>query len=142
MSRGDFFLCSSQEQRFYYLGWLTALGRVNPLALESDPTLERLIAELPFGTPDELPPQPPPRDDILTECGDASPLLYFGGVYDWYDRRGPLLRPSSAKRNAEAGWVPGCGSKVGARSSDVSIWPRCATWPSLPTGQASRPISA
>ncbi len=85
MARGDFFLCSSQEQRLYYLGWLTALGRVNPLSLESDPTLEGLIAELPFGTPDEPPPQAPMRDEILSGCGDASPLLYFGGIYDWYD---------------------------------------------------------
>ena len=30
MSRGDFFLCSSEEQRTFYLGFLTALGRVNP----------------------------------------------------------------------------------------------------------------
>ena len=30
MSRGDFFLCSSEEQRQFYLGFLAALGRVNP----------------------------------------------------------------------------------------------------------------
>ena len=28
MSRGDFFLCSSEEQRTFYLGFLAALGRV------------------------------------------------------------------------------------------------------------------
>ena len=36
MSRGDFFLCSSEEQRNFYLGFLTALGRVNPERLERD----------------------------------------------------------------------------------------------------------
>jgi len=39
LSTGDFFLCSSAEQRLYYLGFLTALGRVNPERLSHDPTL-------------------------------------------------------------------------------------------------------
>jgi glycosyltransferase involved in cell wall biosynthesis len=85
MSRGDLFLCSSEEQRMYYLGWLTALGRVNPLTLEEDPRLERLIVELPFGTPDENPPPRPPRSEVLDGVDDADPVLYFGGIYDWYD---------------------------------------------------------
>ena len=85
MARGDLFLCSSQEQRLFYLGWLNALGRVNPLALEKDPTLERLIVELPFGTPDEEPPSPPRRADVVPGVDEDAPLLYFGGIYDWYD---------------------------------------------------------
>jgi len=77
MSRGDFFLCSSEEQRTFYLGFLTALGRINPERLD----VEDLIAPVPFGVPDELPPhQPvlPPRE------ADERRLL-FGGLYDWYD---------------------------------------------------------
>lgn len=88
MSRGDLFLCSSEEQRLYYLGWLTALGRVNPLATDDDPSLCRLIVELPFGTPDGFPPQPPPRQEVLAGVAEDAPVLYFGGIYDWYD---PLL---------------------------------------------------
>jgi glycosyltransferase involved in cell wall biosynthesis len=85
MARGDFFLCSSEEQRLYYLGWLTALGRVNPVTLEADPTLERLIVELPFGTPDERPTEPVLREEILPGVEADAPVLYFGGIYDWYD---------------------------------------------------------
>ncbi len=85
MSRGDLFLCSSPEQRLYYLGWLTALGRVNPRAVEDDPTLERLIVELPFGVPGDTPPLPPDRADVLPGVGPEAPVLYFGGIYDWYD---------------------------------------------------------
>lgn len=85
MARGDFFLCSSEEQRLYYLGWLTALGRVNPMALEADPTLARLIVELPFGTPGEAPPESPQRDGVLPGVDADAPVLYFGGIYDWYD---------------------------------------------------------
>lgn len=84
MSRGDFFLCSSEEQRTYYLGFLTALGRVNPERLERDPDLETLIAPVPFGVPGELPPHRP----VLPAREPGGPeehRLLFGGVYDWYD---------------------------------------------------------
>jgi glycosyltransferase involved in cell wall biosynthesis len=85
MSRGDFFLCSSAEQRNYYLGWLTALGRVNPLTLEADPELRRLIVELPFGAPEGQPPIAAERGRVLTGVADDDPVIYFGGIYDWYD---------------------------------------------------------
>jgi glycosyltransferase involved in cell wall biosynthesis len=85
MGRGDFFLCSSEEQRMFYLGWLNALGRVNPLILEDDPTLSRLIVELPFGTPNEEPPLRPRRAEVIDGVDEDAPLLYFGGIYDWYD---------------------------------------------------------
>jgi glycosyltransferase involved in cell wall biosynthesis len=88
LSCGDLFLCSSAEQRLYYLGLLTALGRVNPLATESDPTLSGLIAELPFGVPEGEPPARRPRTCVLPGVDDDAPVLYFGGIYDWYD---PLL---------------------------------------------------
>jgi glycosyltransferase involved in cell wall biosynthesis len=81
LSRGDLFLCSSQEQRLYYLGFLTALGRVNPERLAGDPDLARLVVEVPFGVGPELPahrPYLPPRR------GGEWRIL-FGGLYDWYD---------------------------------------------------------
>lgn len=85
MGRGDLFLCSSEEQRLFYLGWLSALGRVNPLTLEDDPQLRRLIVELPFGTPETEPTDPPSRSDVLGDIDDDAPVLYFGGIYDWYE---------------------------------------------------------
>jgi glycosyltransferase involved in cell wall biosynthesis len=85
LGRGDLFLCSSPEQRYFYLGWLGALGRVNPLALEDDPSLERLITELPFGTSDGPPPARARAGDVLPGVADGAPVLYFGGIYDWYD---------------------------------------------------------
>jgi hypothetical protein len=81
LSRGDFFLCSSDEQRLYYAGFLTALGRVNPHRLRDDPDLAGLIAPVPFGVPRELPPHRPYLDP---PAGGARRLL-FGGLYDWYD---------------------------------------------------------
>jgi glycosyltransferase involved in cell wall biosynthesis len=85
MARGDFFLCSSEEQRLFYIGFLVALGRVNPLTIEDDPGLQRLIAELPFGASEEDPPPRPSRKIVLPGVDDDAPVLYFGGIYDWYD---------------------------------------------------------
>jgi glycosyltransferase involved in cell wall biosynthesis len=81
MSRGDFFLCSSEEQRTFYLGFLAALGRVNPERLAGDPDLESLIAAVPFGVPEELPPHHP----ILPPRTTGEVRFLFGGLYDWYD---------------------------------------------------------
>jgi hypothetical protein len=81
LARGDFFLCSSEEQRTYYLGLLTALGRVNPERVADDPDLETLIAPVPFGVPEELPPHRP----LLPERAAGERRLLFGGLYDWYD---------------------------------------------------------
>lgn len=89
LSRGDLFLCSSEEQRLFYLGFLAALGRLNPRRLEIDPDLRGLIAPVPFGVPDELPPhrpllgRPEPRDPRAE--GTAERRLLFGALYDWYD---------------------------------------------------------
>jgi glycosyltransferase involved in cell wall biosynthesis len=81
LGQGDFFLCSSEEQRQYYLGFLTALGRVNPLRVADDPDLRGLVDVVPFGAPEELPPPRP----LLEPRGPGERRLLFGGLYDWYD---------------------------------------------------------
>lgn len=82
LSRGDLFLCSSIRQRTYYLGLLTALGRMPPDRLAVDPSAAHLVAEVPFGVPSELPPHRP----VLPEREPGGRLrVLFGGVYDWND---------------------------------------------------------
>jgi len=81
LSHGDFFLCSSEEQRLFYIGFLTALGRLNPKILKDDPDLNKLIVPVPFGIPDKL----PPHKAYLPERRPGEIRLLFGGVYDWYD---------------------------------------------------------
>jgi hypothetical protein len=83
LSRGDLFLCSSAEQRLYYLGFLTALGRVNPERLATDPDLARLIVEVPFGVP--APGELPPHQPLLPPRTGGERRILFGGLYDWYD---------------------------------------------------------
>jgi len=81
LSQGDFFLCSCDEQRQFYLGFLAALGRLNPRRLQGDPDLDGLIALLPFGVPATLPSYCP----LLPERVAGMKRLLFGGLYDWYD---------------------------------------------------------
>ena len=56
LRQGDLFLCSSAEQRLFYLGMLYALGRLNPQTYFADFTLANLVREVPFGI--ALPPVP------------------------------------------------------------------------------------
>jgi hypothetical protein len=81
MSRGDFFLCSSEEQRTFYLGFLAALGRVNPELVARDPDLRSLIDVVPFVVAEQLPAHQP----CLPPRLPGEKRLLFGGLYDWYD---------------------------------------------------------
>jgi glycosyltransferase involved in cell wall biosynthesis len=76
LRRGDFFLCASEAQRFFYLGMLLATGRVNPALYARDAAMESLLATIPFGVPPWEPPQ---------RAGFDSREIFFGAIYDWYD---------------------------------------------------------
>lgn len=87
--RGDLFLCASEAQRLFYLGALIAVGRVNPIAFENDPHLDKLLRIAPFGVG---PAPSPARDEPAAGGGvpahGAAHDVLFGGIYDWYD---PML---------------------------------------------------
>lgn len=80
LSRGDLLLCGSQEQRHYYLGFLTALGRLDPERIAADPTLAELLAIVPFGVPEEL-----PEHRSVLPADDSRVRVLFGAVYEWND---------------------------------------------------------
>ncbi len=93
LRQGDLFLCSSQEQRLFYLGMLYALGRLNPETYFADFTLANLVRMVPFGiSPIEreprLPVPPPLLRGVVPGIGREDPIVFFGGIYDWYD---PML---------------------------------------------------
>lgn len=85
LDRGDFFLCASERQRHFWLGHLTALGRLTPTLYDNDPTVRSLLAVAPFGLPGK-PPQrttSPVRGPLVAE--DDKVVIWAGGVYSWFD---------------------------------------------------------
>ena len=81
LAGGDFFLCSSEEQRLFYLGFLAALGRVNPEQAADDADARALIDVVPFALPAEIPAHVP----LLPPAAPGVKRLLFGALYDWYD---------------------------------------------------------
>ncbi|HZS14376.1 MAG TPA: glycosyltransferase family 4 protein [Candidatus Dormibacteraeota bacterium] len=84
---GDFFLCASERQRDYWLGVLSAAGRVNPATYDDDPTLRRLVDVVAFGVPDDPPARPGPalRGVVPGIGADDYVLLWGGGLWNWFD---------------------------------------------------------
>lgn len=89
---GHFFICASERQRDYWLGWLSLAGRVTPKTYEGDRTLRQLIGVAPFG----LPASPPvATGKVLKGVHPAiresdRVLLWGGGIYNWLDPFTPI----------------------------------------------------
>ena len=87
LMRGDFFMCASTKQRDFWLGQLSALGRINPQTYDGDETLESLITVVPFGLPDTAPVHT--RDVVKGVVPGIGPndkvIIWGGGVYNWFD---------------------------------------------------------
>lgn len=95
--RADLMLAASERQRYFWLGQLTALGRVNPSTYEDDPHLQRLIAAVPFGL-SETPPiheRPVLKGVVPGISADDKVLLWSGGLYNWFDPQ-TLIRAVTA----------------------------------------------
>jgi glycosyltransferase involved in cell wall biosynthesis len=88
VARGDFFLCASEAQRLFFLGFMLACGRLNPESFTGDQSLRSLLAIVPFGVQ-------PPRVRPARSPGHN---LLFGGIYDWYD---PMLAIEAARMASE-----------------------------------------
>ncbi len=87
LTRGDFFLCASDKQRDFWLGQLSAVGRINPKTYDADETMASLIAVAPFGVPDEAPVHTRQAlKGVVPGIGaDDKVILWGGGIYNWFD---------------------------------------------------------
>ncbi|MGH8981216.1 MAG: glycosyltransferase, partial [Acidimicrobiales bacterium] len=84
---GDFFVCASEKQRDYWVGHLSALGRVNAETYEQDPLLRALVDVAPFGLPASPATRSGPgaRSAFPGIASGDEVLLWAGGIYDWLD---------------------------------------------------------
>lgn len=87
LQRGDFFLYSHERQRDYWLGMLTAMGRVNHPNYREDPGFAKLFGCVPYGISDE----PPQQTKSVLRGKDAgftktdTIVLWGGGIWKWFD---------------------------------------------------------
>ena len=85
LSRADFFLCASNEQRLFYAGALLTRGRIGAENFPRDPSLSGLLATVPFGVPETPARGDGARGRAAAGLPETGPVVLFGGVYDWYD---------------------------------------------------------
>ncbi|MGD8623578.1 MAG: glycosyltransferase family 4 protein [Anaerolineae bacterium] len=84
---GDFFLCASERQRYWWLGLLAAHGRLNTRTYGADPTLRNLVDVVPFGCRSEpLQHTRPVLKGVVPGIGAGDRvLLWGGGIWEWLD---------------------------------------------------------
>jgi glycosyltransferase involved in cell wall biosynthesis len=84
---GDFFICSSERQRDWWLGLLEANGRLNAENFRADPSLRNLIDVVPFGLPDETPVHSRQVvKGVWPGIGKADRVIVWGGgLWTWLD---------------------------------------------------------
>lgn len=87
LDEADLFICASERQRDYWMGMLTARGRIDQTRYEHDDTLRDLVGVVPFG----LPARPPRHvrqvlKGVHPAVGAEDPVvLWGGGAWDWFD---------------------------------------------------------
>jgi glycosyltransferase involved in cell wall biosynthesis len=90
----DFIVCANERQRDLWLGAMAVNGLIELDAYRRDPTLRSVIDVVPFGIPDEPPPQPsaePVLKGALPGIGpDDRVLLWAGGIWGWLDPATPI----------------------------------------------------
>lgn len=86
LKRGDYFLCANEPQKHMYTGALGALGIINPFSYK-----QQRVLVVPFGVERaiEMPNKRNPYLDLGIKKSD-NVLLWFGGLYPWFNIR-PLL---------------------------------------------------
>ncbi|WP_218280482.1 glycosyltransferase family 4 protein [Verrucomicrobium spinosum] len=82
LKKGHLFLCANEAQERFYTGVLSALGLFNPLNYGKNP-----ILRVPYGISREEPQASSAPCTALLSHPTAWKLLWFGGVYPWFDIR-------------------------------------------------------
>lgn len=87
LRQGDFFTCTLNSQVDFWMGALLAAGRINEANLRRQPSLENLLAVVPFGLPAHAPPAPVRcMKGIVPGIDPTDRVLYWGGgIWDWTD---------------------------------------------------------
>jgi glycosyltransferase involved in cell wall biosynthesis len=87
LSLGDYFICSSEKQKDYWLGMLAAINRVNPVTYTDNINMEKLIGVVPFGLNNEEPVKTKQvLKGVWPNIGkEDKVLIWGGGIWNWFD---------------------------------------------------------
>ena len=80
LMKGDFFFCASERQKYFYMGMLNLLGRINPYTYD-----KKLIDIVPVAAPVEIPKI---KENIIK--GKIIPknkriILWPSSIFSWFD---------------------------------------------------------
>jgi glycosyltransferase involved in cell wall biosynthesis len=97
LRKGDFFFCATERQRDYWIGALSAFGRINVPNYSRDLSLRSLIDLVPSGIPSEPPSATRPvLRGVHPAIGpDARLFLWAGGLWHWFEPQ-LLVRAAAA----------------------------------------------
>ena len=85
--KADLFTCSNERQKDFWIGYLTANGRLLPTNFGKDNILSKLVL-CPMGV-ESAPPAPKVlrlRESLALDQKDFI-LLWTGGIWDWFDAK-------------------------------------------------------
>lgn len=137
LRRGDFFVAASEEQRLFYIGIMVGLERIQPHIYHEDTTLRRLIDTAPFGVhpvaPERMASLPGKLKGVVSGINPGDVVLFFGGVYDWYD---PMVLLEAMRPLVEEGLPlravfcqnPNPATTPQERMAQVCRWADAAGW--------------
>jgi hypothetical protein len=83
---GDFFICGSERQRDFWLGALTANGRINPRNYSVDQDFRNLIEVVGIGFPDRMPIHRPILKVSIRQFQPIQELSCGRSIWNWLDR--------------------------------------------------------
>jgi glycosyltransferase involved in cell wall biosynthesis len=82
----DFLICPGERQRDYWLGVLSAHGRLRQELYAADPDLRNLLDIVPFGCPADPPaPEPALKGHLPGIASDDRVILWGSGIWNWFD---------------------------------------------------------
>ncbi len=81
LRRGDILLCANEAQKKFYTGVMAQVGRINPITYGD----EDLIQIVPYGIYREKAVAKHDPASKLVKNKKAFKLLWFGGIYPWFD---------------------------------------------------------
>ena len=95
LKRGDILLCANENQNKFYRGVLSSLGRINPITYNDND----LIKIVPYGVYEDKPVATERPISKILHTQDSFKLLWFGGIYPWFDLKDLLLAVKEISKN-------------------------------------------